>query len=258
MEEWTLEDLVKNEQQMDRLEKIISTYPQGVLFVRRHNEKYRWYLKENGKTYYLSLKEIDLAKKMAMKRYLECQLEDLKDQRKKIKFYLEQNNLRDEAGLTHTDRLRLNPGFQELLNIPKKDYHDWQYEDYPHLEDFSEDLKLALPDGRKVRSKSEVIIGTALLTKGIPFRYDVEIKANGNIYYVDFVAINLHTKVHWYWEHFGSMDKPDYQKKQANKTRDYMLSGLFQGINLIITSETSKNPWDYQKTDRIIEAYLLS
>ena len=46
----------------------------------------------------------------------------------------------------------------------------------------------------------------------------------------------------YYWEHFGKMDDPEYQKHAFDKIQLYTKNGIQPHIRLIITTETALNP----------------
>lgn len=70
--------------------------------------------------------------------------------------------------------------------------------------------------GDMVRSKSELVIGNLLHERGIPFSYEVLLRApDGTMYLPDF-TINWRGET-WYWEHWGMMSADSYQEHRARK-----------------------------------------
>ena len=111
--------------------------------------------------------------------------------------------------------------------------------------------------GERVRSKSEWIIAELLEKEGIPYRYEypVYLRGFGKVY-PDFTVLNVRTRREIYWEHMGMMDNPVYAEKAVNKIHTYEQNGMFQGEDLLVTYETSKNPLNQKVIMRMIQRYL--
>ena len=69
---------------------------------------------------------------------------------------------------------------------------------------FDEDSPVLLTsDGRRVRSKSELIIAEVLISMGIPFRYEYPKTIGKILVHPDFTCLNVRTRKEFIWEHFG-------------------------------------------------------
>ncbi len=112
--------------------------------------------------------------------------------------------------------------------------------------------------GEQVRSKSEKIIADKLYHAGIPYVYEMPLmlKGYGNIH-PDFVILNIRTRVVYYWEHLGRMDKPDYIENALLKIEHYERNHILPGKQLILTHETRDRPFNSRIIDEIINAFLL-
>ena len=58
------------------------------------------------------------------------------------------------------------------------------------------------------------------------------------------------------YEHLGRLDDPDYTQKAARKIEDYINTGYYPGINLILTWETRNTPFTAVKANTILDKYL--
>ena len=115
-----------------------------------------------------------------------------------------------------------------------------------------ETLKFYTKMGIIVRSKSEVIIATALYDNNIKFEYEKAIKISDVIYYPDFTVEKKNGDI-ILWEHLGLIDNPDYRNKAYRKILKYNENGYYQGKNLILTYETAESPLDPMDVEHEIE-----
>lgn len=115
-----------------------------------------------------------------------------------------------------------------------------------------EALKFYTKMGIIVRSKSEVIIATALYDNNIKFEYEKAIKISDVIYYPDFTVEKKNGDI-ILWEHLGLIDNPDYRNKAYRKILKYNENGYYQGKNLILTYETAESPLDPLDVEHEIE-----
>ena len=58
-------------------------------------------------------------------------------------------------------------------------------------------------------------------------------------------------------EHFGLIDDSVYLENAIKKITKYKLSGVSQGNNLVIFSETMRNPLNIQLVERTIKEIFL-
>ena len=97
--------------------------------------------------------------------------------------------------------------------------------------------------GELVRSKSEKIIADKLYMMGIPYRYEYPLMLDDGItVYPDFTILKMPERKEVYLEHFGMMDDEEYVNKMLFKISTYERNGIFIGVNLFVTYETSKRP----------------
>ena len=111
----------------------------------------------------------------------------------------------------------------------------------------------------RVRSKTEWMIAETLRKHGIPFYYEkpLYLESYGTIH-PDFTVLNVKRRKTMYWEHLGMMDDEDYVSHALERIEAYMMNGLFPGVDLILTHETSEKPIRSRLIEDAIQAYLLA
>ena len=108
-----------------------------------------------------------------------------------------------------------------------------------------------------MRSKSESLIAMNLYIQKVPYRYECELKLGSITLYPDFTLRHPSTGKIFYWEHFGIMDTPEYQKNAVDKVSLYMRHGIYPQDRLIITYETKEHPLDTNHIQQLIEFNFL-
>ena len=214
------------ESEIDNLKKQLKTYPIGNFFCTFDQKNYRWYYSHNGQKHYIPKSNRQLAEKLAIKKFISLQLEDLTHELTATNFYLRHHS---------TDYKK---SWQLLINHP-------------------EYLIYSCASGNVVRSKSEFIIDSYLYFNKIPYRYEEELNLDGRLYYPDFTIRHPATGELYYFEHFGKMDDMQYVRRTYNKLKHYASHNIIPSINLITTFETSEHPLDSLFTEQTIKYYFL-
>lgn len=111
-------------------------------------------------------------------------------------------------------------------------------------------------NGLHVRSKSEAIIINLLDSSGIPFRYEALLKLDDHTFYPDFTILRPSDQKVVYWEHFGMVSDPDYQRKMDHKLSLYRLHQITPWNNLITTYDDGDRSIDTSQINRIIDIFL--
>lgn len=107
--------------------------------------------------------------------------------------------------------------------------------------------------GECVRSKSGKIIADKLYSLGIPYRYECPPLLEDNIkIYPDFTILKMPAREEVYLEHFGMMDDVNYVDTTIYKLNTYEKNGIYIGVNLFITYETSTKPLNTRALDKIV------
>ena len=252
--------LAKNthlEQQIQQIQAALLTYPEGTLLCTRNQKHIKWYHRENGTLTYIPKKNRRFAEQLAIKKYLRCALKDLASEQTAISHYLRHYHPTDSA----TDSLlEASSPYQELLApyfTPKsKELDAWMHAAYERCPKHPEHLLHKTHSGYFVRSKSEVLIDTALYTHRLPFRYEAALALGESIIYPDFTIRHPEDGRLYYWEHFGKMDDPYYVKNVYSKLQLYTLHGIIPSIQLITTYETKEHPLNIELVEKIIKHYF--
>ncbi len=74
--------------------------------------------------------------------------------------------------------------------------------------------------------------------------------------YPDFTILDVSNRKEIYLEHFGMMEYPEYCEKALLKIQTYARNGITLGKNLLITFETSQNPFDITYLEQILKEML--
>lgn len=177
-----------------------------------------------------------------------------------------------ENGLKHTEILlhhykegdydtiyqRLSPVRRQLVSPGYITTEKWMEAPNSGLPYLQEERKIITLNGEKVRSKSEKILADLFQSRGIVYKYECPlILKNGNVIYPDFTFFSPTLQVEIYWEHEGMMDDPAYVEKALKKIEKYEKNGIFRGVNLIVTHETSKQMLDIQWANILIDQFLV-
>ena len=93
--------------------------------------------------------------------------------------------------------------------------------------------------GEVFRSRIEVHISELLLSRGVKYDYDVELKLGAKTRYPDFRITHPKTGKFIYLEYFGKMYDEDYAQDNLIKIQEYLKNGYVYGDNLMFFFENS-------------------
>lgn len=194
---------------------------------------------------------------MVEKNYLMYQLEDKRLENKALEEHIRilstgYGNVQRFLN-TPSEALRL---FSKHHKFIEDEVNEWYITPYQKNNGHPEDLIFNTITGEKVRSKSEVIIYTALLNHHIPFHYEENIKFGNEVLSPDFTLRHPKTGKLYLWEHFGAIEKKGYRDKNLKKLKTYIQNGYYPTINLITTFETLDDPLDPVYVEKLIEYYF--
>lgn len=237
--------------------------PAGTLRVRNWNGKVEYYYRnnnaENAKESrsngrYLKKREEDLAKAIAQRDYDIIVIKRAKERIKATEKFLEvyqKTCLKQLYQETNTFRRKL----VEAEIISDEEYaKQWLAVGYKGKE-FEDDANEIITErGERVRSKSEKIIADKLFALGIPYRYEYPLVLAGSVrMYPDFTILKMPEREEVYLEHFGMMDDADYVENTMYKMNTYEKNGIYLGVNLFITHETSRSPLNTRALDGMLK-----
>ena len=246
------------EKEINKLNREIKKLPEGKLVCTKNGTSFKWYVSINNQLEYIPKKNRAYAEKLALRRHLLSELDNLSKELRAIKYYLKHSS---NNSYNADYKLLFKPGYRNLLLpyfTPKSEViENWINEPYEQNPNHPEQINIKTTSGRMVRSKSEAFIDMLLYTNKIPFRYECALTLGDTTYYPDYTVMHPKTGEIFYWEHFGMMDDPVYAGKAFSKLHTYSKYGIIQTINLITTCETSDNPLDLDTVQKIIEQYFL-
>lgn len=246
------------ESELHSLQNQLSTFPEGKLICSRNGKSYKWYHSDGKNLTYIKKNCRSYAQQLAFKKYFSVLSRGLETEIRALNFYLNHHHdIYNEAEKLLTEE----NGFRELLTPHfqtfSKNQSDWVHADYERNTRFPQNLKHRTSSGNLVRSKSESMIDYVLTTHGIPFRYECALTLGDTTIYPDFTILHPRTNQIVYWDHFGRMDDPSYNKNVGSKLQLYINHNIIPSINLITTYETKDWPLTIPALERIVEDFFL-
>ena len=252
-EQQTLEKIVR------KIEKRETDVPKGHIRIMKKTAGAQFYYvvdrssKEvNGK--YIKKNEMDLARRIVQRDYDAKIIKNAEKRIKAIDAFLK--------GYAETDIKdiyeKMNPYRRELLAQPilsDEEYiRQWQMVSYEGKVFNNAAQEIITEKGERVRSKSEKIIADKLYALGIPYRYEYPLILERNIeIYPDFTILKMPQREEVYLEHFGLMDKSEYVESVLYKLNTYERNGIYPGVKLFFTHETSKMPLNTRALDGMLK-----
>ena len=244
------------EKELESIQNKICEFPNGKLICVHNGNYVKWHQSDGHKITYIPKKNRELAEQLAMKKYLCLKEDELIKKQDAIQTYLKQCESENKA----TELYEL-PEYAELLlpfGCPKsQELKEWMETPYTKNPICPEQLVHKTSSGIMVRSKSEAIITMLLHMYQIPFRYECALQLGESTVFPDFTIRHPVTGEFYYWEHFGMMDKREYNEKVGEKLDLYIRNGIIPTINLITTYETSDNHLSSKIVKEIINHYFL-
>lgn len=258
----TIESTLRKE--MHHLEKIakearrrLEAAPKGHLRAMKKRGGVEYYYKSadggSGNGRYMKKSEEKLAKELAQRDYDERVVKNAEERMKAINTFLGKYEKTSLEGIYQ----KTNQYRRELIHAPVisddefiKRWQAVEYKGKPFAEDSQE---IITERGELVRSKSEKIIADKLHMLGIPYRYEYPLILEKNIkIYPDFTILKMPAREEVYLEHLGMMDDSDYVNTVIYKLNTYEKNGIYLGVNLFITYETSKKILNTRVLDGLI------
>lgn len=162
---------------------------------------------------------------------------------------------KSDALFSSSDALQnlLSPYFLPL----SKELDEWMNSPYPTNTKHLEHLIVKVGPNEFVRSKSEAMIAKTLKQYQIPYRYECQLILDDMELYPDFTIRHPKTGEVFIWEHFGLLDKSDYQKNMLGKLHTYVSNNILPGIHLITTYETQDKPLTFEMIEMLIQYYFM-
>lgn len=253
-----LDERRRIETKIANLQSQIPQLPEGKLISTRSGKYSKWVISDGHKQTYLPKDQRPLAEKLAFKKYLLLQLDNLLHEKRAIDFYLKHHDLnayQKEQSFINSQEYKelLSANFTPL----SQELDNWMHAAYEKNNQYPEKLFHKTLSGNRVRSKSESWIASTLYKNKIPFRYECRLQLGDSFVYPDFTIRHPITGELFYWEHFGMMDNPVYSAKTFSKLQLYTSHGIIPTIHLITTFETKENPLSQEMVEKLVEHYFL-
>lgn len=245
------------EKQINSIKKQIKSLPSGKLVCSQNGKYKKWYQSDGHKKVYISKTNKKLAEQLAAKKYLSLQLEDLKNEKNAIQFYLRHSSFHGKSEKLLTDDSEYKNLLTSYFSPLSEELSTWSKTEYISNPNYPEQLVHKGSSGIFVRSKSESMIDMILYVHKIPFRYECALTLGETTLYPDFTIRHPKTGEVYYWEHFGLMDNPAYSKNAYTKLQLYTNHGIIPSIQLITTYETKEHPLTAETIESIVENYFL-
>ena len=250
--------IAKIKVELKELEVLQRQLPEGDLICAKNETRYKWYLRNQGKSQYLPRKKMEFAEKLALKKFYESKQKDLQSELQACEAY---NRVALSTEANRAEKVLLHPEYKRLLAgefTPRsKELEEWGNADYERCQNYPEKLLIKGTQGKMLRSKSEAMIDRVLFAEGIPFRYEEKIVLGGTILYPDFIIRHPKTGDFFYWEHFGMMDNAEYINHACKKIKIYCENGIIPSVNLILSYETQEHPFSINEVERIVKQYFM-
>lgn len=242
--------------QITQLNKAINNLPEGNLSIGHSRGSFKWFYTKNGKQTYIKKKDLTLAKKLAIKKYLTLKVEILEARLKEEECKSKHSTLAEDK----LEKLLNDSGYLELLSdylsAYSHEHQHWMYADYPRNTNHPENLIHQTVGGLLVRSKSESMIAISLSEHNIPFRYENILEIDSIPFAPDFTILNPKDDSLIYWEHFGLIDNEKYLNDMIYKIKAYAKENIILGDNLIITYETKTSPLNFTTINNTIKQFF--
>lgn len=236
-------------------------YIEGNLVFRKSKKRTMYYRYTDSRTplEYISPSNTAILAPLAQKRYDKQVLKTAKERKELVDRFIEElEKLTDMEDLAHI--YKDLPQELKVLVKPHLDDDEtfkqhWLSKNFGH-NTMKNNTGNYTRKGEHVRSKSELIIADRLYSKGVPYHYEPIIDPmEGHAQLSpDFLILNTKTRKNYVWEHLGRMDDPNYRAENLWKLEQYANAGFIQGVNMIVTHESSNHPLNTRLVDKIIDA----
>lgn len=216
-----------------------------------------------SKCHYLSKRDLELARQLAQQEY-EAQLLNVAKRQLRI---LEKHPGEYDPHALQDVYMNLHEARKILVTplvITDESYvKQWESVPYVPGQFSTNDPFIMAERGDRVRSKSEKIIADKYFRRGVPYRYEFPLTLKDGkkevIRRPDFLVLDKRTRKEYIHEHFGKVDDPDYAQHQLlEKLELYAENGIFPGVNLLITMESSQHVFNDRYLDLLIKKYHLA
>jgi len=255
-------------QERDKLQRFLedkqaalATAPEGHLWIT-HCRKHCQYFessKKNIKRKYISVKQENYIRSLAQKEYDEKVCKILKKRILAIDTFLKSGSYEDIYAL-HAGFVDEKKKLMEPLELSDEEYAlAWISKEYKSKAFHEDDVSCYFSSqGKRMRSKSEVIIADTLTSMGVPYRYECGLMLeDGRMIFPDFTILRMSDRKILYLEHLGMMDDMQYSLSAVDRINLYEKNGYFPGDKLFLTFESSRRPIDRRILKEMCNRFFL-
>lgn len=240
-----------------RIEKELPGMPEGNLRITKKRKKVQYYhvtTKENMKGTYIPIAKESLVKDLAKKTYYEKLLREAKRENRVIKTYIKgMKGKRPEDIYSDMNDYRKEL-ISPLIYSDSEYAKEWENKPFTRNPYHPEECIYETKKGDMVRTKSEAMLADMYYELGIAYRYEAPVKLyNGKIKYPDFTLLKFPERKEIYHEHMGLMEDEFYRRTNLEKLRDYEMSGITSGNNLILSFETDYLPLNIKSIRKVVK-----
>ena len=252
-------ELFRLKKRREELLQALKDLPEGTIGFQKNGKGTKWVIYNESPGYvYLAKKKKDLAQKLAFKKHITNQIDNIENQIQLIEEFLLKYS---ETPSSYAEFSAEDPKIQELIapyfKTALDEYARWHYTNYNKNPEHADQIVIPTKAGIKVRSKSEAMIANCLFDNRIPFHYEELLEIGDARYYPDFQIRNPQNPEHnIIWEHFGMLDNPRYLQNMKLKLGAYFDAGYVMNKDLIATFETKSWPLDINYVQMLISYFF--
>ena len=224
------------------------------IYYTKNGNYIHWYSTDGHHSTYIPSKNKSFIEKLVINKYFKSKLNYLTEEIILLKkFQTKLNRIQDSSNDMLSNDSRYAPYLQSLGYITSEKYNSIPYTKNPN---HPEHLIHSCPSGNIVRSKSEVLIDTALFKARFAYHYEEQLILSDNIFYPDFKIWHPYKKEFVYWEHLGMIDNPRYLSNALNKLSIYAANDILPNSNLILTFETQSKPLTLPQIEKTLDFFF--
>ena len=265
-------DLAFNRQLLDKLRRELPSFPAGSLCrktIKGRHYYYQYHYRppeqaknsRSEKQQYLTVKDTSIRSALTQKAYCRAAADLLDPNVNAAEKFLAEYTPYDPSDIwtglpaVYRDDPQI-PSAASKAKEKDSTVRNWLSEEFESHPPYPDHLIYRSPRGLPVRSKAESLIAAMLETRRIPFRYEAPLPIDDKLFFPDFTVMRRSDHCIFYWEHFGLMDDETYRQHACDKLHYYAKAGILPFKNLITTYESSLQPFDAARIDRILRIFL--
>lgn len=263
------------EKKLLKVRKRIENAPEGKMYVNKKKTYAEYYLKNSSyqgremvkdkeeedikilnrkNVKYIRKENLSIAKEIAQRDYDISLLKNAEERIHAIEVFLRKYVKTDVSKIYEKTNEYRRILLEDVILSDEEYVRRWESVEYKGKSFLDEAVEIYTDRGERVRSKSEKIIADRLHVLGIPYRYEYPLQLkDGVTIYPDFTLLNIDTRAEVYLEHCGLMDDMNYVENLMYKLKTYEKNGIYLGVHLFITYESSRFPFHGKLLDELVK-----